>query len=42
MQSSREPDDGIITVSGKRSVQNLDPIGLKLHSLRRVEIHCTY
>ncbi|CAK0784779.1 hypothetical protein CVIRNUC_007983 [Coccomyxa viridis] len=36
MQSSRGPDDGIITVSGKQSKENMDPIGLQLHSLRRV------
>lgn len=42
MQSSRGPDDGIITVSGKQSKENMDPIGLQLHSLRRVEIYCSY
>ena len=42
MQSSPGPDDGIITVSGKQSNENMDPLGLQLHSLRRVEIYCTY
>lgn len=42
MQSSRAPDDGIITVSGKQSNENMDPIGLQLHSLRRVETYCSY
>ena len=42
MQSSRGPEDGIITVSGKQSNENMDPIGLQLHSLRRVEINCSY
>ena len=42
MQSSREPDDGIVTVSGKQSNDNMDPIGLQLHALRRVELYCIY